>query len=171
MVTWNLARILAHEVGHHVIATRGYIYQPSEKYKPWEGVRDPFEEQMADAYSADVMNRMIGHWPYKRGRFLARMLSTLLYKAGIQEYWDGNYQSAASLQFRAYTLNPENEDAGRCYRHAMEKLKTQTPSPLSPSEREWLLHKYDPTPLRTATLGLSKQYTTHNKNSARVRSR
>jgi RHS repeat-associated protein len=171
MVTWNLARILAHEVGHHVISTRGYVYQPSEKYKPWDGVRDPFEETMADAYAADVMNRMIRRWRYKRGRFLARMLSTLLYRAGIQEYWDGNYQSAASLEFRAYALNPENEDAGQCYRHAMEKLKTQSPSPLSPSEREWLLHKYDPTPLHTATAGRSKQYTTRNKNPVRVRSR
>lgn len=167
MVTLNLARTLAHEVAHHVIATRGYIYETREKYKAWDGVRNPYEEEMADAYAADVMERMLRHWRYKLGKSLARMLSTVLYKAGIQEYWDGNYQSAASLEFRAHTLNPENENAGQCYRHAMEKLKTQSPSPLTPSEREWLLQKYDPTPLHTA----SKKYTTRNKDHIRVRLR
>ncbi len=122
MATLKLARSLAHEVGHHVIATRGYIYKPWEKYKPWDGIRDPYEEKMADAYSADVIERMLRHWPYKLGKLMARMLSSFLYKAGIQDYWDGNYQSSASLQFHAETINPENEDAGQCYRHAMEKL-------------------------------------------------
>ena len=87
---------------------------------------------------------------------MARMLSAFLYKAGIQEYWDGNYQSSASLQARAETLNPENEDAGQCFRHAMEKLKTQSPSPLSDAEREWLMHRYNPTPMKTGKLYLTK---------------
>lgn len=171
MVTLNLTRTLAHELGHHVIATRGYIYQPGEKYKPWDGIRNPYEEKMADAYTADVMGRMQRHWRYKLGKLLARMLSTLLYEAGLQDYWEGNYQSAASREFRAHTLNPENEDAGQCYRHAMEKLKTQSPSPLTPSEREWLLQKYDGTPIRTATLRQSKQYTTRTKSHVRIPSR
>lgn len=140
----RLASKLAHEVGHHVIATRGYIYKPWEKYKPWNGIRDPYEEKMAEEYASDVISRMLTSWRYKFGKLLTRMLSTFLYKAGIQEFWDGNYQSAASLQSRAHTLNPENEDAGQCYRHAMEKLKTQTPSPLSPVEMEWLIQKYNP---------------------------
>jgi len=170
MVTVNLARTLAHEVGHHVISTRGYIYEQCEKYKPWDGVRDPYEEKICDAYAADVMSRMLRHWRYKLGKFLARMLSTLLHKAAIQEYWDGNYQRAASLAFRAENLNPDNEDAGQCYRHAMEKLKTQTPSPLTPAEREWLMQKYDSTPIRTETLCRRKEYT-HNEARAREGSR
>lgn len=169
MVTLNLTRILAHELGHHVIATRGYIYQPGEKYKPWDGIRNPYEEKMADAYAADVMGRMLRQRRYKLARSLARMLSTLLYKAGIQDYWDGNYQVAASREFLSYNFNPDNEAAGQCYRHAMEKLKTQDPSPLTPLEKEWLLKKYDGAPLRTATK--KKQYTTRNKANARITSR
>lgn len=161
MATLKLARTLAHEVGHHVIATRGYIYKPWEKYKPWDGVRDPYAEKMADAYASDVIERMLKHWPYKLGKLMARMLSTFLYKAGIQDYWDGNYQSAASLQARAHSLNLENEDAGQCFRHAMEKLKTQSPSPLSPAEREWLTQRYNPSPLSCPgdDLSLTEQYT------------
>lgn len=147
MTTLRIARTLAHEVGHHVIATRGYVYRPWEKYKPWKGTIDPYEEKMANAYASDVIERMLRLWPYKLGRFLARMVSTVFFKAGIQDYWDGDYQSAALLQFRAYTLNPENDDAGQCYRHALEKLKVQNPSPLGSSEREWLLQKYNSTPM------------------------
>ncbi len=137
MATLKVARTLAHEVGHHVIATRGYIYKPWEKYKPWDGIRNPYEEKMADAYASDVMERML--------------------KWGLTDYWDGNYQSAASLEARAHSLNPENEDAGQCFRHAMEKLKTQDPSPLSPAEREWLIEKYNPMPMRTGRLLLTKE--------------
>src|ERR1700730_119991 len=142
MATLKLARTLAHEVGHHVIATRGYIYKPSEKYKPLNVIRNPYEEKMADAYASDVIERMQKYWIYRIGQLMSRMLSSFLYQAGIQDYWDGNYQSSASLQARAHSLNLENEDAGQCFRHAMEKLKTQSPSPLSPAEREWLTQRY-----------------------------
>ena len=164
--SWNgyAASKLAHEVGHHVIATRGYIHKPWEKYKPWNGTVDPYAKKMADAYASDVINKMLRSWRYKFAKLLARMLSTFLYKAGIQEYWDGNYQSSASLQSRAYTLNLENEEAGQCYRHAMEKLKTQTPSPLSAEEREWLINKYNPTPMTSGKLLLTKKNTGKNKH-------
>lgn len=159
MATLKVARTLTHEVGHHVIATRGYIYEPWEKYKPWNGIRNPYEEKMAEAYAFDVLERMLKRWPYKLGKLMARMISSFLYKAGIQDYWDGNYQLAASLQARAHSLNPENEDAGQCFRHAMEKLKTQSPSPLSPVEREWLTQKYNSNPLSTGRVSLAQQST------------
>ncbi len=101
---------------------------------------------MADTYASEVVNRMLRSWRYRFGKLLTRMLSTFLYKAGIQEYWDGNYQSAASLLWRAYILGSKNEDAGQGYRHAMEKLKTLNPSPLSPVEREWLIRRYSSSP-------------------------
>jgi hypothetical protein len=146
----KLARTLAHEIGHHVVATRGYIYEPWEKYKPWSGVNDPYEEKMVEAYADDVIERMSLQWPYKFGKFLTRKFANLLYRAGLQKYWDGDYQKAARLGFSAYHLDPTNLDANQCYRYAMEKLKTQTPSPLNDRERDWLLHGYDSNPKATA---------------------
>ena len=141
--TLKIARTLAHEIGHHVIATRGYIHQPSEHYQPWTGIRDPHEEEMADQYAAEVMNRMLTSWRNRFSRLLAQMLSIFLYKAGIQDYWDGNYESSARLEFRARAINPDNVEAGQCYRHAMEKLKTQRPSPLTDIEKEWMTKRYN----------------------------
>ncbi len=145
----KIARTLFHEIGHHVIATRGYINEPHEKYKPWDGSRSPYEEEMADSYASNAMTRMLRAWPYKFGRLVARGLSTLYFKAGIQDYWDGNYQSAAALQFRAHSLNRQNEEAGQCYRHAMEQLKQQAPSPLTDAERQWLKRRYSHSALST----------------------
>jgi predicted Zn-dependent protease with MMP-like domain len=147
MATLKVARTLAHEVAHHVIAARGYIYDSSEKYKSWKGVRDPAEEDMAHRYASDVVERMKSYWPYMVGNSLARMLSYSFYKAGLQDYWDENHKEAAARQAKPHSLNPQNEDAGQCFRHAIEKLKSQSPSPLSEAEREWLFKKYSPRPL------------------------
>ncbi len=150
VATLKVARTLAHEVGHHVIARRGYLYQPSEKYKAWNGIRDPEAEKVVDRFAAEVVYRMQQHWPYTVGKLLARLSSTVLYKGGLQAYRAEDYKRAASMLARAHSLNLENEDAGQAYRHAMEKLKTQTPSPLNEAEREWLMKKYSNKPL-TAT--------------------
>lgn len=40
--TLKLAHTLAHEIGHHVVVTRGYIHEPWEEYRRWNGVRDPY---------------------------------------------------------------------------------------------------------------------------------
>lgn len=149
VATLKLAETLAHEIGHHVVATRGYINKPWENYRPWNGVNDPYEEKMVEAYAADVIGRMLRHLPYKFGDFLRRKLSSLFYGAGIQDYSDGDYQGSAQFQFRAYQLDATNIDAGQCYRHAMEKLKTQVPSPLNDAESEWLLHGYHGNPKAT----------------------
>lgn len=143
VATLRLARTLAHEVGHHVISTRGYIYKLWEKYKPWTGTADPYEEKIVDTYASDVIERMLKHRLYRFGAFVTRHFANLLHDAGLQKYMDGDYVRAAKLAFCAYNLDTRNLDANQCYRHAMEKLKTQTPSPLSDAERDWLMHGYD----------------------------
>lgn len=150
VATLKIARTLAHEIGHHVIASRGYIYQPSEKYRPWNGIRNPEEETMVDRYASDITERMLRHPSYKLGKSLTRMLSSLLHSAGLKNYSKQNYQLAASMFARAHSLDLENEDAGQAYRHAMEKLKTQSTSKLTAAEKEWLTNKYSSKPL-TAT--------------------
>jgi hypothetical protein len=121
--TLRFAFTLAHELGHHLIATRGYIYKPNEKYKPWRsGTFDPHEEKMADTYAEDVVKKMCKSWYYKSGKLLARIISRILFEVGVGEHWNGNYESAARWNFNAFMINPENLDAGQSYRHDMEKF-------------------------------------------------
>lgn len=150
VATLKIARTLAHELGHHLVASRGYVYDKSEKYTPYDRVRNPREEDIADQYAADITERMLRRTTYRIGKLMTRMVSSSLYKAGLRNYWKENYRAAASMLARAHSLDLENEDAGQAYRHAMEKLKTQTPSPLSAPEKHWLFKKYSSKPL-TAT--------------------
>ena len=170
VATLKLARTLAHEVGHHLVASRGYIYKPWEKYKPWTGKRDPHEEKMANRYSADVMAGMLKRWPNKLANYLIRMTAYSLYQDSLADYWDGNYKSSAELGFRAFTLG-KNQEAAQCYRHAMEKLKTQSPSPLSEAELEWLLHHYNSTPSRPLTSSSVKDNLLRNRKRRKTRKR
>ena len=128
MATLIIASTIAHEVGHHVIASRGYIYKPHEKYKPWRsGAFDPYEEKMANSYASDVIKRMCQSWYYKFGKFLARTVSYFLFQRGIGEHTNGNYDRAAYYNFQAFMINGENIEAGQSYRHDMEKLESEKP--------------------------------------------
>lgn len=156
MATLKLARTLAHEIGHHVIATRGYIYDHREKYAPWTGKTNPKEEQMVQAYAEDVIDALLQHWPYKLGNWLLQLTSKILFKRGLRDYWHNNYQRAASCFARVHSLTPTNENAGQNFRHAMEKLKVKVPDSFGDAERHWLFHRYNATPMKTGKLRLKR---------------
>jgi hypothetical protein len=59
---------------------------------------------------------------------MTRKLSSLYCASGEQAYRLRSFRRAAQLTFRAYHLNPTNEDADRCYRYALEKLNVKLPS-------------------------------------------
>src|SRR5262245_27532957 len=168
VATLKLARTLAHELGHHLIASRRFIYKPWEKYKPWKGKRDPYEERMANLYSAAVLEGMVKHWPNRLANCVTRITAYSLYQDSLADYWDGNYQSAAQRGFQAYMLH-KNQDAGQCYRHAMEKLKTQSPSPLSDAEQDWLMHHYNATPRKKRRSSSREQEVLRNRKRRKTR--
>ena len=125
MATLRIAFTLSHEIGHHIIATRGYLFNRTEKYKPWQpGCFDPYEEEMADAYASEVIQKMCQSWYYRFGRFLTRVVGKTLFRAGIQQYWEGNHHKAASCTFQAYMVDPTNLEAGKAYRTIMEGVKS-----------------------------------------------
>ena len=155
IATLKVARTLAHEVGHHVMSKRRH--GKHKKYKPLSTGADRDAEETADAYTYRVISKMLRNPHYKLWNKIGRLLSTILFKAGIQDYWDGNYQSSARLLFQSFTLNLSNEEAGQAYRHAMEKLRTQVPSPLTTDEEQWLSTYYNPYPESTGKIKRSKR--------------
>jgi len=123
MATLRFAFTLAHEVGHHIIATRGYIYKPHEKYKPWSKAKfDPYEEKMADSYASDVIKKMSESRLYQLGRVLGRIHSRALFEIAVWQHWAGNYEKAARLHFQAYMVDSENVDAGQSYTHDIKMV-------------------------------------------------
>ena len=134
--------ILAHEIGHHLIASRGYIFSPDEAYPParygWgslDELRNRKDEMAADKYANQVVRR---HFSYLFGRLLADLLSVFLCEGGFRDYKKKRFRTAADRLFRSYILNKENEDAGQYYLRAKQALITHKPSLLTSSEQEWI---------------------------------
>ena len=50
LATLRIAEVLAHEVGHHLIHTRGYVFNPNELHNGKNGAE---AEGLADLYAAE----------------------------------------------------------------------------------------------------------------------
>jgi hypothetical protein len=142
----KIAQTLAHEIGHHLIWTRGYIHEELERYARRHGVRDPLEEQAVDSYAKEKVELLLQRWSNRWVRSISHLMSNQMYQSGLTYFNQGDYNAAAKVSFRAFRLNGTHPDAGQLYRHALEKLKTQEPSPLTQTERDWLLNRYESQP-------------------------
>jgi hypothetical protein len=115
VVTLNIARTLAHEVGHHLIAKRGFVFAPGEKVSPAD-----FEEEMANRYAHMVLQKMKHRWYYRVGERATKDLAGSHYIKGIINWRSGDYERAAENWYRSFCLDPDREDAIHWYKRARE---------------------------------------------------
>jgi hypothetical protein len=141
VATLRVASIIAHEVGHHLIVKRGYIYEPTEqsRFKSFKK-HDEYVEAMCNNYALEVIKRMSDNWYYNLGNWLRRKLSNLYYLYGEIDWDKHDYKRAAHYWFCAYLLNKDNPKAIRGYLHAVAKLKpahaqTSKPTPQTTPRR------------------------------------
>ncbi len=116
-----LARLLAHEVGHHRIKERGYIFERGERIAPRE-----YEEELANRYSFSVRKRMLRRWYYRAADWLIRDLAGWHYAIGIVEWREGRYEQAAARWETTFCLDPNRADADYWYHEAKKALATKT---------------------------------------------
>ena len=115
VITLCIARSLAHEVGHHVIAQRGYIFDKREKTK------GDFGEEMAERYAFSVVKRMRIKRHYRFAQWLTRDLADWHYIWGTLEWKDCRFERAANYWQKAYLLDPNRSDAGYWYLRAKKE--------------------------------------------------
>jgi hypothetical protein len=115
VVTVLINRTLAHEVGHHLITRRGYVFQPGEKYKHKE-----IEEEFADRYAFGVLKRMRKRWYYRWAMWAIKDLAKMHYFFGAKEWERGNYKKAAEYWYVAGEFDPDHIEAYRWYLRAKE---------------------------------------------------
>jgi hypothetical protein len=114
-LTMRVARTLAHEVGHHLIATRGYVFVPGEKVLPFE-----YEEETANRFSFSVIKRMRGRWYYRLGSWANKTLAGWHSGQAAADWKAGNYERAAESWYRSFHLDPDLHDAVLWYKSARE---------------------------------------------------
>jgi hypothetical protein len=117
ITTIYFAQIVAHEVAHHLIATRGYIFAPGEKYGS-----DPYEEEMANRYAFEIVTRMKKRRHYRFADRVLKFFSAVHFEDGRQNWLRQNYVSAARSWYKAWLLDLSNETAGDLYWQARSKI-------------------------------------------------
>lgn len=120
VITLRLGRLLAHEVGHHLIKQRGYIFERGERVEPRE-----FEEELANRYSFSVRKRMLRRWYYRVADCLTRDLAGWHYAIGVADWREGRYEEAAARWETAFCLDPNRADADYWYYEAKKALATK----------------------------------------------
>lgn len=110
--TLRLVRTLAHEVAHHVITTKGYVFQPGETAAD--------EELIANRYAETVLAKMRAHWRYRFAHWCLRDLAGWHYAFGSVDWREKKYEAAADRFFKAWDLDPEHADASYWYWRAKE---------------------------------------------------
>lgn len=106
--TFIFAHVLAHEVGHHLIATRGYTLHSAEKPLRRHG---QYEEEVANRYAYEVTRKLKAGWYYKLGSLLPMCVAEVYYVRGVTRWERKDFKRAGELLLKAYHLNPELEDA------------------------------------------------------------
>jgi hypothetical protein len=119
--TLHLARTVSHEIGHHLIAERGYIFEPGEKLE-----LPHHEEEIANRYAASVVSRMKARSYYRLAAWLGRDLADWHYLQGIFAWEAGRYSRAAERWYAAFLLDPDHLDASYWYWRAKSMAETHT---------------------------------------------
>jgi hypothetical protein len=118
ITTLYLSRIVAHEVGHHLIATRGFVFAPDEKYGS-----DEYEEEMANRYAFEIIQRMKSKWYYRVADRVLKFFSQIHFEEGRQNWQRERYELAAACWYKAWLLNIDDKKAEDLYWEAKSRRK------------------------------------------------
>lgn len=116
-----IAITLAHEVGHHILAKRGYIFRQEERYK-----KRYDKEKQCDAYAYKVVSRMRFRWFYRFGLWCIKDLADWHFIFGIHAWRDKKYKEAAENWRKAWMLDSERQDASYWYWRAVEMSSSKS---------------------------------------------
>jgi hypothetical protein len=105
--TLRINRTLAHEVGHHLDAKRGYILQPKEECTN--------KETLANQYAEHIRKKMMNKWYYRLGQWELNNIAMVHYTSGMRSWSEKRYKDAAEHWYTAWDLNPELKEAAYWY--------------------------------------------------------
>lgn len=109
---------LAHEVAHHLAASRGFIFQDGEDLTD--------EESVADSYAESVVKKTTAHWSYRMGQRGLKEISEWHYSSALVDCRQKKYKQAAQRFYDAWSLNPGNKEAAEWYWRAKEMSRIES---------------------------------------------
>jgi hypothetical protein len=100
-------------VAHHLVTTRGYVFEKGED------VAD--EEALADRFRASVVEATAAKLSYRLGRWCIRDLADWHYTFAMTSWKKKDFSAAARGFYNAWDLCPDNDEAGNWYWEARER--------------------------------------------------
>lgn len=110
---------LAHEVAHHLVATRGYVF------KQGEDVAD--EEALATRFSKKMVEATAVRWSYRLGLWCIKDLSNWYYTFAMTDWEKKDFCAAARRFYSAWDLCPDNDEAAYWYWEARKRSEGISP--------------------------------------------
>ena len=125
--TLHIAKALAHEVGHHLVATKGYIFAPDEKYPSYEK-KPEIEEEMADRYAFQIVSKMKEKLTYRAGTYIMEIFALYHHSFAMDAWKVKNYKASAECWSKAYLLDTEKQEYLDWYWQSREKIESNQKS-------------------------------------------
>ena len=113
----QITQTLAHEVAHHLVATRGYIFELGEDTSD--------QESLAERYARSILDKMRKSWRYKIAQWMLKQLADIHYSSGVVHSSKQRYCEAAKCWYEAWHLNPKLENVDEWYWLAKEECEKQ----------------------------------------------
>lgn len=111
---------LAHEVGHHLITTQGYIFQPTETFDDKEVV-----EEFCDRYAFSIVKKMLAKSHYRVSSWILKKLAGWYYDFASLDWKNKKYRDARERFLTAFLLNSNLEDALYWHRRAGDAFNAE----------------------------------------------
>jgi len=112
----SICYTLAHEVGHHLIAARGFIFQANETFRYPEN-----EEEFCNRYAFGVTERMMTRWYHRLGMWVLRDLAGWYYAMGLSDWKSKRFKKAAENFYTSFHLDRNRDDALYWYWRAKDE--------------------------------------------------
>jgi hypothetical protein len=117
-MTIRIAKTIAHEVGHHLIAVKKFALRKKPDSDELET-----EEEFAERYERSVISRLQREGIYVIGARLLRVAAAMNYYRGARAWNQKNFAQAAHYFDLAIQVEPTHEEANYWFWKAREKAK------------------------------------------------
>jgi len=117
-MTLRIAKTIAHEVGHHVIAEKKFALRKKSNSDEVES-----EEEFAERYERAVISRMKRRWVYRIGAKLLKVAAAINYYRGARAWNKRRFDQAARYFEMTIQVEPAHSDANYWFWRARENAR------------------------------------------------
>jgi hypothetical protein len=124
LTLWR-AKSIGHEVGHHLLAEKRFIRRVRADGEDLES-----EEEFADRYSRDIVNKMKLRTRYRMAAALLEVAAELNYLRGLRSFRRNDFDLAVKQFYLATQVEPNHVEASRGFWQSLRKLNRENVFPI-----------------------------------------